>query len=527
MAVSKLTAKERQDSLARLSSFIPEATRSLLMDLGSDPLLTLKEKIQATFVELSDPLLSASDFQVLFDLSSEKEALEILNSLVDENFLESDSKTLRPLMPKANENLNFEKLFRLKGIELSVLKLLALETELRRKANPDLIDYYYQFSCDARLIRQIAAIEYFDAIVGTGVQREEVKKHIEAIRKGIEFGNQIPNSVLLVFDPSRTIHSASGELEEGDRPGTDKGFINRPTDSTVEIANPQDETSPISQRISSVQIFIPYRKAAFDHEKILSIADGQQRTAALGLASIDKVPEYTFTINAILPADSAAKRMIFSIANSARKLNSDFQKLIQIGTPLDSPTPMVARRLALDEHSPLYQLIELPGVKSAKAVVKFNSVEQALSKGFMQEFEGTGYSLEADELFEVSKKFYSAVKETWPEAWGLKPIESKLMSGLGFRSLTLLFAEDIKRHRVDEKKSLDSADMWKEIKKGLTKMKKYCVAWRQEDAIKMSNLHQVFFATQIKPKSLTFQDITHLTRALRLARSEQWHATPL
>lgn len=525
MPVGQLSAKERKESLTRLASFIPEETRSALMELGDDQNLTLKEKIQATFVELSDPLLSASDFQVLFNLSSDREALEILNSLVEENFLESDSKTLRPLMPKGNENLNMETLFRLKGIELSVLKLLALETEFRRLDNPDLVDYYYQFSCDARLIRQIAAIEYFDAIVGTGVQREEVKSHIRKIQDGIEQGYQIPNSVLLVFNPSRTIHSGSGELEEGDRPGTDKGFINRPADSMVEISNPQDETSPIAQRISTVQIFIPYRKAAFDHEKILSIADGQQRTAALGMASIDKVPKYTLTVNAILPADSAAKRMIFSIANAQKTVNSDFRKLITEGTPLESATPKVARKLALNERSPLYQLIELPGVKSSKAVVKFNSVEQALLKGFIEEFSGTGYSLDEDELYAVSEKFYSAVKKTWPEAWGLKPVESKLMSGLGFRSLTELFAEDIKRCRVDEKKSLDDPKIWKEIEKELSTMKRYCVAWRQEDAIKMSKMHQKFFATQIKPRSLTFQDITHLTKALRLARSEQWQSS--
>jgi len=522
MPVKKLTPKERQDSWLRLASFIPEATKLMLLDLGDDPLKSLKEKIQTTFVELSDPLLSASDFQVLFDLNNENEALEILNSLVEESFLESDSKTLRPLMPKANEEMKFEKLFRLKGIESSQLKLLGLETEMRRRENPDLIDRYYQFSCDARLIRQIAQIEHFDAVVGTGNQREEVKKHILKIQEGIESGRQIPNSVLLVFDPSRTIHSSSGELEEGDRPGLDKGFINRPPDSIVELPNPQDETDPIAQRIATVQLFIPYRKAAFDHEKILSIADGQQRTAAMGLASIDKVPEYVITVSAVLPADTDAKKTIFIIANSAKAIKSDFQSLMKIDTAMETPSPYVARLLALNEDSPLFQLVELPGVKKERAVVKFNTLEQALLKGFVEAFNGTTVKLTREELYEVSKAFFIAVRETWPEAWGLKPIESKLMSGLGFRSLSILFGEDIKTFKVDEGKNVADPSIWKKVKKDLEVMKKYCVVWRGEDAASMSNLHQTFYATQIKPRSLTFQDITNLTKALRLARSQQW-----
>ena len=271
-----------------------------------------------------------------------------------------------------------------------------------------------------------------------------------------------------------------------------------------------------------MQLFIPYRKAAFDHEKILSIADGQQRTAALGLASVDKVPEYTVTVSAILPADASSKRTIFYISNRSKKVNSDFQKLIQQDTPLETPTPAVTRQLTIEPDSPLYQLIELPGVRDPKAVIKFNSVEQALLKGFVEAFKGTEVTLKKEEIYGVSKAFYTAVRDTWPEAWGLKPTESKLMSGLGFRSLTTLFGEDIKTYRVDEKKALDDQDVWKKIKKDLETMRKYCVAWRQEDATKMSNLHQTFYATQIKPRSLTFQDITNLTKALRLARSQQW-----
>ena len=522
MPVNRLSPKERKDALLRLGAWIPEATILMLSELGEQPGLGLKEKIQTTFVELSDPLLSASDFQVLFNLANENDAMKILDELVEENFLESDSNTLRPFMPKANEEMKYEKLYRLKGIELSQLKLLGLETEIKRRDNSELIDRYYQFSCDARLIRQVAQIEHFDALIGTGVQREEVKRHILEIKEGIENGGQIPNSVLLVFDPTRTVHSASGELEEGDKPGPEKGFINRPADSIVELDNPQDETSPIAQRIATVQLFIPYRKAAFDHEKILSIADGQQRTAALGLASVDIVPEYTVTVSAILPADASSKRTIFFISNNARRVNSDFQKLIQQDTPLETPTPGVTRLLTIQPDSPLFELIELPGRKNHKSVIKFNSVEQALVKGFVEEFKGTEVTLTKDELYAVSKAFYTAVSETWPEAWGLKPTESKLMSGLGFRSLTVLFATDVKTHRVDENKALDDPQLWKKIRKDLETMKKYCVVWRQEDAHKLSNLHQTFFATQIKPRSLKFQDITNLTKALRLARSQQW-----
>ena len=526
MPVNKLSKKERLEALDRLSSFIPEEQRLMLLELGQDENLSLKDKLQTTFLELSDPLLSVSDLGILYGTTPSEvvEIESVLAELVSEEFLESDDRTYRPLMPKGDEAMPVEKLFRLKGIEPSVLKILALETEIKRKDDSGLVDRYYQFSCNARLLRQIARIDRFDAILGTGQQREEVKKHIKDIKEGMESGSQVPNSVLLVFDIDETVHSASGEIEEGDKPGPEKGFISRSGDSVFETLNPQEETDPPVQKIATVQISIPYRKAAFDREKIITIADGQQRTAALGLASIDKVPSYVMTVNAVLPADKDTATLIFQIANNSRPIKSDFRNILN-STLIDADkkivTTYVARKLAMDEASPFFQIVQLPGVKSNTAVVVFNTLDNALGE-FVKIFKGTEIEINAETLESISIRFFNLVRKTWPEAWGLKPVESKLMAGIGLRSLTALFATVVQKAVLNENKGFDDVQLWKQIEKDLKTMREYCVVWRQEDALAHSNLHVNFYSSQIKPRSLTFQDLASLERALALAKSEQW-----
>jgi DGQHR domain-containing protein len=526
MPVNKLSRREQLEALERLSSFIPEEQRLMLLDLGQDDNLSLKDKIQTTFLELSDPLLSVSDLGILFGTTASelKDIETILSELVSEEFLESDDRTFRPLMPKGNEDMPVERLYRLKGVEPTILKILALETEIFRKDNSELVDRYYQFSCNARLLRQIARIDRFDAILGTGQQREEVKNHIKAIKEGMESGKQVPNSVLLVFDIDKTIHSASGEIEEGDKPGPEKGFISRSGDSIFETYNPQEETDPPVQKIATVQISIPYRKAAFDREKIISIADGQQRTAALGLASIDKVPTYVMTVNAVLPADSDTATLIFSIANNSKPIKSDFRKIID--TTLQDADKLfvsssVARKLANTETSPFYQLVEMPGYKTTQTVVRFNTLENSIGE-FVKKFKGSAVEIDADTLETISSRFFNLVKATWPEAWGLKPQESKLMAGVGLRSLTTLFASVLQKAVLMENQSFDDPQLWKRIEKDLKTMRDYCVVWRQEDALANSALHVNFYASQIKPRSLTFQDLESMEQALDLAKSEQW-----
>jgi hypothetical protein len=74
------------------------------------------------------------------------------------------------------------------------------------------------------------------------------------------------------------------------------------------FTGPYNAIQPV-QSIRSVEIDFPFRPAAFDDEKAALLVDGQQRTAALSMVDIEKVPAVALSVMAVIADADEAKRV--------------------------------------------------------------------------------------------------------------------------------------------------------------------------------------------------------------------------
>jgi DGQHR domain-containing protein len=473
---------------------------------------SLSEKVIGLFGAIGDPLLSVSDIQALLALKcDEKELVEALKSLGSMGTLESDSNTCRPLEDSGTQ------LFRLASVPWKRLTIFAQQYDLGRD------EYRYQFGCDGRLIRLIARIDRLDALASSGNQRDEIKKHVTEIRAGLESGNQVPNSVIVVLNDEMVSEVSAGdsgaEIPESHiviRP------VN-PDDAFTTVAHPiHGESSDFyAQKLRTVEISFPFRSAAFDHEKSVLLVDGQQRTAALDLADVEKCPQVILSVNAIRATDDEAKD-IFQVANSTVKINADFKRAL-LATMDDAPGylkrernfALAVKSLAVeDPESPFYQIVAYQGIKYAKGQkppVAYNSlfaVVRSFAEGSLQEL-----LTDHETLAEVVKRAYSIIKKAWPSHWGKSPKENRLMHGAGIRSLGDLILTKVENRLPDYDGDILSDELWAVVDKSVHRLQEHLI-WCDDDIASASKAVRDTYKNYIDGVQNTEQDISRLTKKI-------------
>lgn len=273
----------------------------------------------------------------------------------------------------------------------------------------------YAFAADGKQVPLFAAVSRVgrdgDSSI-TGYQRPEVIAHIAAIRHYLESGQpMIPNSIVIAFDdrvrfePARakspTVYSRAGTL-----------------------------TVPVDEGHS-------------DAEKPGWIVDGQQRTAAIREARIDEFP---ICITAFVTSSEEDQRAQFILVNSTKPLPKGLIYELLPSTNGALPIPLQRKRfpsflldrLNYERDSPLEGLIRTP--TTPDGIVKDNSVlrmlENSLYDGALYHYRdpdsGEG---DAESMLKVVKDYWVAVKDTFPDAWGLPSRRSRLMHGVGIVSL--------------------------------------------------------------------------------------------
>src|SRR5262249_5955113 len=108
---------------------------------------------------------------------------------------------------------------------------------------------------------------------------------------------------------------------------------------------------------------------------------------------------------------------------------------------------------------------------------------------------------------------FSIVRDTWPNAWGKKPGESRLMHGAGLRSMASLMFDILDRLELAGK-DLTQAEPWNQVASEIALLKPR-IAWTQADADQGTQSAQKFWDTQVKNRQNTSQDIKDLTRRLK------------
>jgi DGQHR domain-containing protein len=282
----------------------------------------------------------------------------------------------------------------------------------------------YQFSLRGDELLQIADISRLGRSKKgklLGYQRAGVKQHIRDIAEYLNGDNVIfPNSIIIALN-ARTRFKKS----RGPKPKSSEGpGIN----GTLEIELPP-ENGP----------------------KPGWIVDGQQR--ALAIAQSNK-PDFAVPVNAFVTDDLETQRDQFLRVNSAKPLPRGLvtELLPEVSSIL--PARLSARRLPSlictklndDGRSPFHGLIRRPSLGSSgegnAPFIADNSVILMLQESigsptgclFPYRNIATGET-DCDAIMAVLNTYWTAVKDTFPEAWGLPPSRSRLLHGVGLRAM--------------------------------------------------------------------------------------------
>ncbi|GAA4243188.1 DGQHR domain-containing protein DpdB [Dactylosporangium darangshiense] len=295
----------------------------------------------------------------------------------------------------------------------------------------------YTFAMDGKLVPQIATVSRIRRDGETqlhGYQRPEVLAHVAAIRRYIETDASplLPNAIVIAFDNRVRFEPA-----------------------------PADEAGP--DYVESGTLVIPLTNGP-EHDRPGFIVDGQQRCAAIREANVEAFP---ISISAFIANDTADQRSQFILVNSTKALPKGLIHELLPGASGALPTPLRVRqlpatlleRLNFDAvRSPLHRMIQTP--TNPTGHIKDNSVlrmlENSLSDGALYRFRNDQALPNAGEMLTLLYNFWSAVEQTFPEAWNKPPRKSRLMHGAGIISMGYLM--DAISHTRDENEGIPDAE---------------------------------------------------------------------
>jgi DGQHR domain-containing protein len=275
----------------------------------------------------------------------------------------------------------------------------------------------YSFAVDGKRIYEFADVSRIRRNAETeleGYQRPEVIAHIQEIKEYIESESpMIPNALVIAFD-SRV------KFKRAKSAGLD---VNA------------------SVRVGELEIPLGVHPT---RGKVGFIVDGQQRLAAIRGA---KVKQFPVLVSAFITDELSTQTEQFILVNSTKPLPKGLIYELIPHTEARLPTVLHRRRLAAyllerlnhDASSPLHKMIRTP--TAPDGVIKDNSMlkmlDSSLSDGVLYEFRA-GNELREDsvaEMLTVLRHYWGAVHETFRDAWGRKPSESRLMHGAGIVSV--------------------------------------------------------------------------------------------
>ena len=249
-----------------------------------------------------------------------------------------------------------------------------------------------------------------------GFQRKEIQEHVNSIVEYLDRGYVLfPNAIILAFQEKITFKQSRGPSPEGPVSGT---------------------------------IFIPVE----DGRKIAWIVDGQQRAFAL---SRTKHKDIMVPIVGFVAPRIDVQREQFILVNKAKplpkRLINELLPEISADLPRDLRPAQIPSELCntlnRDPKSPFYRLIRRPSddsVNSSVVVIDtalINMMRHSINNfGVLALFKNTAADGTADVhgMYRVICVFWNAVKVVFPEAWGIRPQDSRLMHSAGIQAMGIL-----------------------------------------------------------------------------------------
>jgi DGQHR domain-containing protein len=250
-----------------------------------------------------------------------------------------------------------------------------------------------------------------------GYQRPLVRKHVQSIVDYLDSGKVLfPNSIILAVSSACSFKEIRG-------PKVDEGIANA---GTISIPIPRH-----------------------GQPKPAWIVDGQQRAMALSRAKRSNIP---VPVNAFVADDLDTQREQFLRVNSSKPLPRGLitELLPQVASIL--PPNLALRRtpaalcdmLNLDPESPFFGLIRRTSSRDKARsepvadgpIIQMLQDSLTLPSGCLFAYRNIATG-ETD--FPAVRRllfiYWGAVRETFPDAWGLSPKQSRLMHGAGIRAM--------------------------------------------------------------------------------------------
>lgn len=279
---------------------------------------------------------------------------------------------------------------------------------------------FFLYGSDLTRIADISRITRDDGEL-KGFQRKEIRTHVNSIIEFLDSGPVLfPNAMILALSAEVEFKNARGSRPEGMTDVADTGTLSIPI-------------RPEGQR------------AAW-------IVDGQQRSLALARA---KNKAIAVPVIGFVSPDLETQREQFILVNKAKPLPTRLinELLPEVSALL--PRDLAARKLPSelcnllnrDPRSPFHTLIKRTsdegdhdGVITDTALVE--AIKQNLKPplGALSQYRrgSSGEGFDADGMHRTLVGYWSVVRDTFPEAWGRQPTESRLMHSAGIRVMGAL-----------------------------------------------------------------------------------------
>lgn len=308
-------------------------------------------------------------------------------------------------------------------------RLLVRALRTRQAKDVDVYAFFVR-GADITRVADISRLARDDAEALKGFQRKEIRSHVAAIAEFLESGPVLfPNAIILAISPEVEFKLSRGPAPAG-----------------------------LSEPVQSGILSIPMRA---EGERAAWIVDGQQRS--LALAQAGKV-DISVPVVAFVSADVETQREQFILVNKAKPLPSRLidELLPEVGVHL--PRDLAARKLPSelcgllnrDPKSPFHRLIRRESEPdNPTAVVTDSALTQAIKSnlkpplGALSQYKGPAGS-DVNAMYKALHSYWSAVRASFPAAWGRPPTESRLMHSIGIRAVGALMDQILLRAEAAE-----------------------------------------------------------------------------